>query len=60
MGEIGRPELILVLVILVLLVASTRLPKVAKGSNGAAASDLQKGFEDLGAPKPSSKKKLSD
>lgn len=41
---LGLPELIIILVILLLLFGSTRLPKLAR-SLGESAGELQKGFE---------------
>lgn len=40
---IGLPELIVILVILLLLFGSSKLPKLAK-SIGESAGELQKGF----------------
>lgn len=41
---LGAPELIIILVILLLLFGSTKLPKLAK-SIGESAGELRKGFE---------------
>ncbi len=41
---LGLPELIIILVILLLLFGSTRLPKLAR-SLGESAGELQKGFD---------------
>lgn len=41
---LGLPELIIILVILLLLFGSTRLPKLAR-SIGQSAGELQKGFQ---------------
>ena len=43
MPSLGLPELIVVLVILLLLFGSSKLPKLAK-SIGESAGELQKGF----------------
>jgi Sec-independent protein translocase protein TatA len=44
--ELDFTDIILILVILSLLVGSTRLPKLAKNSS-KASGDLQKGFEEV-------------
>jgi sec-independent protein translocase protein TatA len=44
MFDLGLPELIIILVILLLLFGATRLPKLAK-SIGESAGELKKGFE---------------
>lgn len=43
--SLGLPELIVILVILLLLFGSTKLPKLAK-SIGESAGELQKGFNN--------------
>lgn len=45
MPNIGTPELILILGILLLLFGATRLPKLAR-SIGQSAGELKKGFDD--------------
>lgn len=45
MFDIGLPELIIILVILLLLFGSTRLPKLAK-SLGESAGELKKGIDN--------------
>jgi sec-independent protein translocase protein TatA len=45
MFDIGLPELIIILVILLLLFGSTRLPKLAK-SLGESAGELKKGINN--------------
>ncbi len=45
---LGLPELIIILVVLLLLFGSTKLPKLAR-SIGESAGELQKGF-DQGKP----------
>ena len=44
MFDLGLPELIIILVILLLLFGVARLPKLAK-SIGESAGELKKGFE---------------
>lgn len=57
--DIGLPELIIILVILLLLFGATRLPKLAR-SIGQSAKELQDGFKGEGSQptaKTGSKKK---
>ena len=53
MFRIGFPELILIVVILLLLFGSLKLPKLARGVS-EPASELQKGF-DKSKPKQTAK-----
>lgn len=54
MFGLGLPELLVILVILLLLFGSTKLPKLAR-SLGESAGELQKGFDRTS--QSSSKKK---
>ena len=45
MGGVGWPELLIVLLVIVLLFGSTRLPKLAK-SLGEASREFKKGLND--------------
>ena len=60
MPNIGGPELIIVLVVVLLLFGSTRLPKLAR-SMGEASREFKKGINERGeddesaAPKPDAK-----
>ncbi len=59
MPDIGLPELVIILVILLLLFGSTKLPKLAK-SLGESAGELKRGF-DRGVPdeKPTKKEETN-
>ena len=50
MGGIGAPELIILLLVILLLFGSTKLPKLAK-SLGEAQKEFKKGVADADAPK---------
>mgnify|MGYP003452620768 CR=1 FL=1 len=59
MFDLGLPELLVILVILLLIFGSTKLPKLAK-SLGESAGELQKGFDKVGKKsKEETKKKTS-
>jgi len=49
MGSIGAPELIIVLVIVLLVFGSTRLPKLAR-SLGEASKEFKRGSHEGGRP----------
>ena len=49
MGGIGAPELIIILLVVLLLFGSTKLPKLAK-SLGEASKEFKKGVADADAP----------
>jgi sec-independent protein translocase protein TatA len=51
MGGIGAPELIIVLLVILLLFGSTKLPKLAK-SLGEAQKEFKKGIADVDDPPP--------
>ncbi|GEM_PF-3979241 len=53
MPNLGLPELIIILVVLLLLFGSTKLPKLAR-SIGESAGELRKGLSD-NAPKADDK-----
>jgi sec-independent protein translocase protein TatA len=48
MGSIGAPELIIVLLVVLLLFGSTKLPKLAR-SIGEASKEFKKGVAEAGA-----------
>ncbi len=48
-GGIGAPELIILLLVILLLFGSTKLPKLAK-SLGQASKEFKKGVADADAP----------
>ena len=59
MGSIGAPELIIILVVVLLLFGSTRLPKLAR-SLGEASREFKKGMrEGAGGDDETSEKKDS-
>jgi sec-independent protein translocase protein TatA len=49
MGGLGAPELIIILLVVLLLFGSTKLPKLAK-SLGEASKEFKKGVADSDAP----------
>jgi sec-independent protein translocase protein TatA len=49
MGGLGAPELIIILLVVLLLFGSTKLPKLAK-SLGEASKEFKKGVGDSDAP----------
>ncbi len=49
MGGIGAPELIVILLVILLLFGSTKLPKLAK-SLGEAQKEFKKGIADADEP----------
>ncbi len=51
MGSIGAPELIIVLLVVLLLFGSTKLPKLAR-SIGEASKEFKKGVHDGGREAP--------
>lgn len=56
---LGLPELIVILVVLLLLFGSTKLPKLAR-SIGESAAELQKGFDKTAQSKQKDKSSPSD
>jgi sec-independent protein translocase protein TatA len=52
MGGLGAPELIIILLVVLLLFGSTKLPKLAK-SLGEASKEFKKGIGDPDGPPPS-------
>ncbi len=58
MGSIGAPELIIVLLVVLLLFGSTKLPKLAR-SIGEASKEFKKGVDD-GARESQSTPKPAD
>lgn len=65
MGNLGAPELIIILAIVLLLFGSTRLPKMAR-SLGQASKEFKKGIDhgaseedDASEDKPASKTKAA-
>lgn len=65
MGNLGAPELIIILAIVLLLFGSTRLPKMAR-SLGQASKEFKKGIDhgaseedDASEDKPASKAKAA-
>jgi sec-independent protein translocase protein TatA len=54
MGGIGAPELIILLLVILLLFGSTKLPKLAK-SLGEAQKEFKKGIAEADADEPPAK-----
>jgi sec-independent protein translocase protein TatA len=52
MGSIGAPELIIILLVVLLLFGSAKLPKLAR-SIGEASKEFKKGVDDAREPAPS-------
>jgi sec-independent protein translocase protein TatA len=50
MGGLGAPELIIILLVVLLLFGSTKLPKLAK-SLGEASKEFKKGIADADEPR---------
>jgi sec-independent protein translocase protein TatA len=50
-GGLGAPELIIILLVVLLLFGSTKLPKLAK-SLGEASKEFKKGVADVDSPVP--------
>jgi TatA/E family protein of Tat protein translocase len=59
MFDLGLPELIIILVILLLIFGSKKLPKLAK-SLGESAGELQKGFDNVGKKSKTGNKDKTD
>jgi len=60
-GGLGAPELIIILLVVLLLFGSTKLPKLAK-SLGEASKEFKKGVADADAPataKPVAEEKVT-
>jgi len=58
MPSVGPFELVVILVVVLLLFGSTRLPKLAK-SLGEASKEFKKGVADADAPPPPADEKLT-
>ena len=58
MGGIGAPELIILLLVILLLFGSTKLPKLAK-SLGEAQKEFKKGVAEADEPKAVAEEKVT-
>lgn len=59
MSSIGAPELIIILIVVLLLFGSTRLPKLAR-SIGQASKEFKEGVKEGGRDEPDALPKSAD